>query len=98
MPLNRAPDIDPEKCIGHFRPPKPEDTSQLRTMLTIRRDEWVAWDWIEVTEFKDSERQFIRGRERTPDEGARAASEWDTWFYSAKTQLKGLKDETEPKS
>ena len=44
----------------------------------LTRAEWVRYRWIEVTQFGDSELMLLRSVERTPDEGAQAARDWDT--------------------
>ena len=39
----------------------------------ITSDEWVRYHWIDVTLMRDTERRFMRTRERTPDEAAEAS-------------------------
>ena len=60
-----------------------EVTRDLKTLKEITRDEWVVYHWIDVTEMRQAERMFLRGRERDPRDAARAATEWDIWHSSA---------------
>jgi hypothetical protein len=48
-----------------------------KTLSEITRKEWILYQWIEATQFGDTERYFLRGQERTPDEALNAAQEWD---------------------
>jgi hypothetical protein len=57
--------------------------SEEKNLGDIGRAEWVAFEWREITEYGQEERRFLKGRFRTPDEGARAADDWDKWFPSA---------------
>lgn len=41
----------------------------------ITRDEWVRYHWIDVTQMRDTERRFLRARERTPEEATAASRE-----------------------
>lgn len=61
-----------------------------KTLKEITDMEWVVYEWIEVTTGGDTERKFIRGRERTPDEAATAQHDWDIWFSAAKAMRKSF--------
>jgi hypothetical protein len=43
----------------------------------ITRAEWIAFFWLEDSDFESSGRFFTRGQRRTPDEAAQAAENWD---------------------
>jgi hypothetical protein len=65
---------------------KPVATNNLDGIVKlseITRPDWVVYHWIEVTSFFDAERSFIRGKRRSPEEGARAAEDWDFWHPSS---------------
>jgi hypothetical protein len=62
----------------------------IKELGDIRRNEWIAYTWIEVTENADATRRFLRGKMRTPDEGARAARDWDLWIPSARIEFRKL--------
>lgn len=42
----------------------------------ITRNDWIVYQWLEVSEI-GTERKFMRGDKRTPDEAVQAADEWD---------------------
>lgn len=48
-----------------------------KKLSEITRTEWVAYQWIDITEMGDQERMFLRHLGRTPDEAAQAMEEWD---------------------
>ena len=48
-----------------------------KKLSEITRNEWIAFQWIDVTEMGDEERIFNKGYKRTPDEAAQAQIEWD---------------------
>lgn len=43
----------------------------------ITREEWVTYQWIDVTQMGDEERIFMRHYKRTPDEMAQAMMDWE---------------------
>jgi hypothetical protein len=47
-----------------------------KKLSEITRADWIAIQWIEVTEM-GSERTFLANDRRTPDEAAQAMEEWD---------------------
>jgi hypothetical protein len=49
-----------------------------KRLSEISRQEWIAFQWIEITEMGGTERVFIQGFRRTPDEAADAQSDWDS--------------------
>ena len=46
----------------------------------LTRPDWIRYRWIDVTRLGDRELMLLRSVERTPEEGARAAHDWDTWY------------------
>lgn len=54
-----------------------------KTLDKITRNEWIAYSWENVTASGEEMVRLLRGRFRTPDEGALAAREWDAWRDSA---------------
>ena len=63
--------------------------SKLIELHDINRAMWIAYEWIEVTAYGEIERQFIQGKMRTPEEGARAAGDWDIWWPFAYDACRG---------
>jgi hypothetical protein len=59
----------------------------VKTIRELRRHEWIAFEWYEVSDYSSVERRLLRGHLRTPDEGARAAKEWDEWILSAQQAM-----------
>ena len=49
-----------------------------KKLSEITRAEWIAIQWIEVTEMQHEERTFLGEYRRTPDEAARAREDWDS--------------------
>ena len=48
-----------------------------KKLSNITRAEWIAFQWVEITQIGDSERVFQRGYRCTPDEAREAQMEWD---------------------
>lgn len=48
-----------------------------KKLSEITRSEWIAFNWVDITEMGDQERRFIRQFARTPDEAAQAQIDWD---------------------
>ena len=46
----------------------------------ITRVEWIGLQWAEATEMGDEDRTFVSVGDRTPDEAAQAAEDWDATF------------------
>ena len=49
-----------------------------KALSQITRKEWVAFRWIETTEFGDIERMFMVDGDRTPEEAMVALEQWET--------------------
>jgi len=49
----------------------------VKKLSEITRTEWIAFQWIEISEGGDAERIFKQSFRRTPDEAAQAQSDWD---------------------
>jgi hypothetical protein len=45
-------------------------SEEPRSLLSITNEEWIYWQWTEMTTLSDPERIFVRGRRRTPAEMA----------------------------
>jgi hypothetical protein len=71
--------------------------SVVKPLAEITRSEWVAFNWIEITEYGDKDRKFIRGYFTTPPEAVAKGEEWDIWFNSAHHFYQELKQERENK-
>lgn len=63
-----------------------EDEHELhrRIVEAITADDWIRYEWVEVTGPSDSQRMFVQGKIRTPDESAKAKADveaigWDAW-------------------
>lgn len=48
-----------------------------KKLLEISRNEWINYQWFDVTQMGDTERMMARGLLRTPDEAYTALMEWD---------------------
>ena len=48
-----------------------------KKLSEIIRSEWIAFQWMDITQMGDEERKFLRGFGRTPDEAMQAMEEWD---------------------
>jgi len=55
----------------------------IKPITEITRDEWILYQWQDITTYSDSVRMLLRGHFRTPDEGAKAAGDWDIWIRSS---------------
>jgi hypothetical protein len=43
----------------------------------MTREQWVRYQWHDITTVADAVRQLVRCHYRTPDEAYRAAEQWD---------------------
>jgi len=48
-----------------------------KPLSQITRNEWIAFQWLDVTQMGDAERFMQRGFARTPDEAYQAMMEWE---------------------
>lgn len=48
-----------------------------KKLFEIIRAEWIGLQWTEVTAMGDEDRIFVAVGDRTPDEAAQAAEDWD---------------------
>jgi hypothetical protein len=55
----------------------------LKTLAENFNKYSVEAEFIDVSTYGDKEPVLLCCRERTPDEGAQAARDWDAWFESA---------------
>jgi hypothetical protein len=69
--------------------------SKIYELHEISRDLWIVYEWIDVTEFGNTKRHFIRGKERTAEEGAKAAKDWDIWWEYAYNEYHKTPSENE---
>ena len=46
----------------------------------IERDEWILYEWVEVTETSHTKRHYKRGIERKISDMENAARQWDFYF------------------
>jgi hypothetical protein len=61
--------------------------TEPRPITEITKDEYIAYEWIEVTSLTDLFRMFVRGRERTPEEALQASKEWDAFDNQASLNI-----------
>lgn len=47
-----------------------------KQLIDITRAEWIAFNWIDVTQMGDQGKVLISGRRRTPDERMQAMIDW----------------------
>jgi hypothetical protein len=45
-------------------------TDCCRPLLSLTREEWRRYEWLDVTTLGDGERMMLRGRERTEPPGS----------------------------
>ena len=43
----------------------------------MKADDWATYEWIEVTTQGQADREFVKGKLRTPDEVVQAIKDWD---------------------
>ncbi len=53
-----------------------------KKLSEITRDEWIAIRWVDVTLMGHTERTFIPSHNRTPNEAAQAAWDWDETIHA----------------
>ena len=53
----------------------------------IKRNEWIAYRWIEITEHGCSELTYLRGPERPIEESIEAGNQFDEWLSNARHTL-----------
>jgi hypothetical protein len=51
----------------------------MKRLKEITHFEWALYEWIDVTPPESTERMFVRGKERTPDDAVRAHGDYDSW-------------------
>ncbi len=49
-----------------------------KKLSEILRQEWIVWQWEEITSTGEEDRVFGRGYRRTPDEAMQAMEDWDS--------------------
>lgn len=56
-------------------------TEQKSVLLIseMRRHDWIAYCWEDVTEVGDAERKYLRLLHRPIEQAVEAAKQWDTW-------------------
>lgn len=62
--------------------------SVVKSLSEMRRNEWIAYEWRDVTEMQDADRMFLRGLLRNPADALTAAQEFDTWVKAAQSVCK----------
>ena len=56
---------------------KVNTTNTTKQLSEITRRDWILYQWIEVESyFGDTDRTFVLGAKRTPNEALQAAEEW----------------------
>jgi hypothetical protein len=48
-----------------------------KKLSDITREEWITFQWVDITEMGDSERIMLQRFQRTPDEMCQAMQEWE---------------------
>lgn len=48
-----------------------------KKLSEIIRTEWIAFNWLEITEMGDDDRIFMVNHRRTPEEAMQAMNDWD---------------------
>jgi hypothetical protein len=59
-----------------------------KKLSEITRNEWIAFQWLDITEMHEPERVLLRHHRRTPDEAAQAMEEWDATAEERETAVK----------
>lgn len=67
---------------------------KVKTLSEMAEQDWVLYNWTEVTRIEDLKRQFLRGRERAPDEAFQAKMEWQVWMEEKQKSNKNNKEVT----
>jgi predicted RecB family nuclease len=48
-----------------------------KRLSEITREEWITFQWVDITEMGDSERIMLQRFQRTPDEMMQAMEDWE---------------------
>jgi predicted RecB family nuclease len=48
-----------------------------KRLSEITREEWITFQWVDITEMGDSERMMLQRFQRTPDEMMQAMEDWE---------------------
>jgi hypothetical protein len=48
-----------------------------KRLSEITREEWISWQWLDITQMGDEERVFLKRFQRTPEEMYNAMMEWE---------------------
>ena len=56
--------------------------NETKKAREIRRNEWISYYWIDVTECGCEELTYLRGRERPIEESIQAGKEFDEWLVN----------------
>jgi predicted RecB family nuclease len=48
-----------------------------KKLSDITREEWITFQWVDITEMGDSERIMLQRFQRTPDEMMQAMEDWE---------------------
>jgi predicted RecB family nuclease len=48
-----------------------------KKLSDITREEWITFQWVDITEMGDSERMMLQRFQRTPDEMMQAMEDWE---------------------
>ena len=70
--------------------------SVTRKITEMKRSEWVAFNWINVTEHGQPEPVYLRGTFRPIEDAISAAKEFDVWIKGAHTEYKKKINHTQP--
>lgn len=52
----------------------------IQSIKTIERNEWIAYQWINVTTHSDQDTQYLRAGMRPIEDASMAANDFDTWL------------------
>lgn len=63
------------------------DSNEVRLLETIKRYEWVLYNWIDVTEVTHTKRHYLRGAERPVSEAVEAGKQWDEHFRAVMCEI-----------
>jgi len=58
----------------------------IKSLMEMRRHEWVAWRWKEVTTVTDTCPMFVRGIHRSPDEAISAGKDFDALWEALRLE------------
>jgi len=65
------------------------NNAMMRPFSRIKRHEWIAYHWMDVTSLDDKEPIFIASRTRSPDEAKNAGDNFDV-FANAMRECKKI--------